>query len=235
MADRVAITGAAGGIGRVTAKTLRSAGYDLLLIDRPGTALADLAAPLDSPVVCVEGQGVQAARAALAAVEGPIYGLVHLAGVMEPDPKLADEPGVWERAIADNLTNAYDFAAAMEDRLPPGRMGRLVFASSVAFRRGAGDYVAYSAAKGGLVGLTRALARRLRKRATVNAVAPGVIMTNMSVPLITEAKERLLAEITLGRFGAAEEVAPVIRFLLGWEAGYITGQTLNVDGGMAVD
>lgn len=234
MGDRVAITGAAGGIGRVTAKTLRSAGYDLLLIDRPGVALEDLATPLDSPVVCIEGEGVHAARAALAAVEGPIYALVHLAGVMEPDPKLADEPGVWERVIADNLANAYAFATATEERLPPGRMGRMVFASSVAFRRGSGDYVAYSAAKGGLVGLTRALARRLRKRATVNAVAPGVIMTNMSVPLITEAKDRLLGEITLGRFGAPEEVAPVIRFLLGWEAGYITGQTLNVDGGMAI-
>ena len=234
MGDRIAITGAAGGIGRVTAKTLRSAGYDLLLIDRPGRSLEDLATPLNSPVVCVESDGVESARAALATVDGPIYGLVHLAGVMEPDPKLADEPGVWERAIANNLANAYAFATAMEERLPPGRMGRLVFASSVAFRRGSGDYVAYSAAKGGLVGLTRALARRLRKQATVNAVAPGVIMTNMSVPLIIEAKDRLLAEITLGRFGAPEEVAPVIRFLLGWEAGYITGQTLNVDGGMAI-
>ena len=234
MADRIAITGAAGGIGKVTAKSLRSAGYDLLLIDREGSALQELATPLDSPHVFISDAGVDAARAALATVEGPIYGLVHLAGVMEPDPKLADEPGVWERAIADNLANAYAFATAAEERLPPGRMGRMVFASSVAFRRGAGDYVAYSAAKGGLVGLTRALARRLRKRATVNAVAPGVIMTDMSVPLIIEGKDRLLAEIVLGRFGAAEEVAPVVKFLLSWEAGYITGQTINVDGGMAL-
>jgi len=234
MGDRVVITGAAGGIGRVTAKTLRSAGYDLLLIDRPGTGLEDLAKPLDSPAVAIEGAGVEVARAALGAVEGPIYGLVHMAGVMEPDPGLADEPGVWERAIADNLANAYAFATAMEARLPKGRMGRMVFVSSFAFRRGAGDYVAYSTAKGGLVGLTRALARRFAKRATVNAVAPGVIMTNMSVPLIAEAKDRLLAEITLGRFGAPEEVAPVVKFLLGWDAGYITGQTLNVDGGMTM-
>ncbi|AHM04486.1 3-oxoacyl-[acyl-carrier protein] reductase [Roseibacterium elongatum DSM 19469] len=235
MADRIAITGAAGGIGRVTAKTLRSAGYDVLLIDRPGPALDDLAAPLDSPVVPLEAAGVEAARAALATVDGPIYGLVHLAGVMPPDPDLADTPEIWQRAMADNLSNAYDFATAMEERLPPGRMGRMVFASSVAFRRGAGDYVAYSAAKAGLVGMTRALARRLRRRATVNAIAPGVIMTDMSVPLITEAKDRLISEIPLGRFGAAEEVAPAIRFLLGWEAGYITGQTLNIDGGMSMN
>lgn len=235
MGDRVVITGAAGGIGKVTAKTLRSAGYDLLLIDRPDTAVMDLAAPLEAPAVMLDSPGVEAARAALATVEGPIYGLVHLAGVMEPDPALGAAPGVWERAIADNLANAYDFATAMEARLPPGRPGRLIFTSATAFRRGAGEYVAYGAAKGGLVGLTRSLARRLRKRATVNAICPGVIMTDMAVPLITAAKDKLMAEIPLGRFGAAEEVAPAIRFLLGWEAGYITGQTLNIDGGMAMD
>jgi len=234
MGDRIAITGAAGGIGRVTAKTLRSAGFDLLLIDRPGRPLEDLAKPLDSPFAFVEAAGLKAARAALATVEGPIYGLVHLAGVLEPDPKLADEPGVWERAIADNLAGAYAFATAMEARLPPGRMGRLIFAASASFRYGAGDYVAHAAAKAGLEGLTRALARRLSKRATVNAVAPGVIMTDMSVPLIIDGKDRLIAEITLGRFGAPEEVAPLIKFLLGWEAGYITGQTLKVDGGMSM-
>jgi len=235
MGDRVVITGAAGGIGKVTAKTLKSAGFDLLLIDRPGTSVGALSGPLDSPVVEIDGPGVEAARTALSSVEGPIYGLVHLAGVMEPDAELGRAPDVWDRAMADNLANAYDFATAVEERLPPGRAGRLIFASSVAFRRGSGDYVAYSAAKGGLVGLTRALARRLGKRATVNAICPGVIMTNMSVPLVTEAKDRLMAEIPLGRFGAAEEVAPAIRFLLGWEAGYITGQTLNIDGGMAMD
>lgn len=232
MADRIVITGAAGGIGRVTAKALRSAGYDLLLIDRPGRPLEELAKPLDSAFAFVDSEGLDAARTALATVDGPIYGLVHLAGMMEPDPKLAGEPAVWDRAMANNLDNAYAYATAMEERLPPGRIGRLVFTSSVAFRRGAGDYVAYSVAKGGLVGLTRALARRLRKQATVNAVAPGIIMTDMSVPLIIEAKDKLLAEITLGRFGAPEEVAQVIKFLVGWEASYITGQTLNVDGGM---
>ena len=235
MGDRVAVTGAAGGIGKATAKVLRSAGYDLLLIDRPGTTVGELAGPLDCAAAEIEGTDAAAARDALAAVEGPIYGLVHLAGLFEPDPTLGDDPGVWERAMAHNLENAYAFATAMEERLPPGRPGRLVFTSSVAFRTGASDHVAYSAAKAGLVGLTRALALRLRKRATVNAVAPGIIMTDMSVPLIAQSKDRLLARIALGRFGAAEEVAPLIRFLLGWEAGYITGQTINVDGGMSFD
>ena len=235
MGDRVAITGAAGGIGKATAKILRSAGYDLLLIDRPGRPVGELATALDCASAEIAGTDLAAALGALAAVEGPIYGLVHLAGLFEPDPALAEEPGVWDRAMAHNLENAYAFATAMEARLPPGRAGRLVFTSSAAFRVGAAQYVAYAAAKAGLVGLTRSLARRLAKRATVNAVAPGIIMTDMSVPLIAEAKDKLLARIALGRFGAAEEVAPLIRFLLGWEAGYITGQTLNVDGGMSFD
>ncbi len=234
MQDMIAVTGAAGGIGTAVAKTLRSAGYDLLLIDRPGAGAEALAAPLQARVATVEAADVAACRAALAVVDGPIYGLVHLAGVFEPDPALADAPEVWERAMANNLANAYAFATAMLDRLPPGRMGRLVFTSSISFQRGAADYAAYSASKGGIVGLTRALARRLAKRATVNAVAPGIIMTNMSVPLVVEAKDKLIAEIPLGRFGAPEEVAPVIKFLLGWEAGYITGQTINVDGGHAM-
>jgi NAD(P)-dependent dehydrogenase (short-subunit alcohol dehydrogenase family) len=233
MGDRIAITGAAGGIGRATAKTLRSAGYDLLLIDRPGTTVRELAGPLDCAAAEIDGTDLAAAETALATIDGPIYGLVHLAGLFEPDPNLAATPGVWQRALANNLENAYAFATAMEPRLPPGRMGRLVFTASVAARLGSSQHVAYATAKAGLVGLTRSLSRRLRKRATVNAVAPGVIMTDMSVPLIAESKDSLLARITLGRFGAPEEVAPVIRFLLGWEAGYITGQTLNVDGGMA--
>lgn len=235
MSDLIAVTGAAGGIGTALSKMLRSAGFDLLLIDRPGSEVEALARPLEATAATVEGTDVAAARAALAGASGPIYGLVHLAGVLEPDPDLADTAGVWDRAMANNLENAYAFATAVGERLPPGRMGRMVFTSSLAFRRGAVDYVAYSAAKGGLVGMTRALARRFKKRANVNAVAPGIIMTNMPVPLITEKKDKLLADIPLGRFGAPEEVASVIKFLVGWDASYITGQTINVDGGQVMD
>ena len=235
MSDLVVITGAAGGIGTALSKMLRSAGFDLLLIDRPGSDVDALARPLDATAATIEGTDLAAARAALEAASGPIYGLVHLAGVFEPDPDLADTAGVWDRAMANNLENAYAFATAVGARLPPGRMGRMVFTSSLAFRRGAVDYVAYSAAKGGLVGMTRALARRFNKQANVNAVAPGIIMTNMAVPLIIEQKDKLLAEIPLGRFGAPEEVASVVKFLLGWDASYITGQTINVDGGQVMD
>ena len=180
----IAVTGAAGGIGRALCEVLRARGWDLHLVDREESDVEALAASIGVSAAAVTTASAADARRALAPAEGPLQGLVHLAGSMEDDPDLGDAPEVWERAMADNLRNAYDFATALEPRLPEGRMGRLVFASSLAFRRGAKDAVAYSAAKGGLVGLTRALARRFRTKATVNALAPGIILTRMPQRLI---------------------------------------------------
>lgn len=230
----IAITGAAGGIGRALCAVLAEVGSRLHLIDREDSEVLQFAQQIGAtasvqPVTCAE-----TARAALAPVGGAIGGFVHLAGSMEDDPDLGDDPAVWERTMANNLRNAYDFATAMGERLPEEGMGRLVFTSSLAFRRGAVDSVAYSAAKAGLVGITRSLARRFRERATVNAVAPGIILTRMPERVIERRRDRLLQEIPLGRFGAPREVATVIRFLLSEDASYITGQCINVDGGQVM-
>lgn len=229
----IAITGAAGGIGRALCPLLAEGGCRLLLIDRAEAGVAALASEIGGGAIPVEGAPLsfEECEAALARADGPIHGLVHLAGTFEPDPELGREPSVWQRTMHNNLDNAYNFASAVEPRLPQGETGRLVFISSLAFRRGAVQHAAYSAAKGGLVGLTRSLARRLRDRATVNALAPGIIDTAMPAEIIRTRGDVLRAEIPLGRFGAAREVATVIRFLLSEDASYITGQTINVDGG----
>jgi 3-oxoacyl-[acyl-carrier protein] reductase len=184
---RIAITGGAGGIGRATARRFLEAGAHVLLIDPDdagleqarrdfGTArLATWRSDLATPASCAES---------LDRMGGAIYALVHLAGLFEPDPLDPVEHAVWDRAIAANLTNAYDMAVAFAKRAETQEPARIVLTSSVAFRRGSADYPAYGAAKGGIVGLTRSLARRLAPGILVNAIAPGLIETRMAAPII---------------------------------------------------
>ena len=235
MTRTIAITGAAGGIGRALCPLLTELGDRLLLIDRAESGVEDYAAEIGAVAVSGSPLSAEECRVALEAVEGPIFGFVHLAGTFEPDAALGDDPTVWQRTIQNNLENAYNFATALQPRLPQDRMGRVVFIASLAFRAGSPDHVAYSSAKGGLVGLTRSLARRFREHATVNALAPGIIETPMPAHVIATRGNLWKAANPLGRFGQPEEVATVIRFLLSEDSSYITGQTINVDGGHSMD
>ena len=237
----VVVTGAAGGIAGAALPMLVEDGFDLLLVDRPGAPASDAMASARAEaeargqsVAIVESalDSVAACDAVLDRASAPPYAMVHLAGVFEPDATLGREHETWDRAIAHNLTNAYDLSTAFTERMDEGDTARIVFVSSLAFRWGGADHVGYSSAKGGLVGLTRALAKRLGPRALVNALAPGIITTRMPAQVIAMRGEQLLERIPLGRFGAPEEVAGVIRFLLSDAASYITGQCFNIDGGL---
>lgn len=231
---RVVITGGAGGIGLATARTFLDHGAHVILCDLDaqlldeakvalgGTRIFTVATDLSTPALCAD----PLVRAK------PVYALVHLAGLFEPDLLDPDDHGVWNRAIAANLTNAYDMAVAFRSTADTRGPARLVFASSVAFRRGSPGHVAYGAAKGGIVGLTRSLSRKFAPDILVNAVAPGVILTRMTDSIIAERGEAYQREIPLQRFGQASEVASVIRFLCSADASYITGQTITVDGGL---
>jgi 3-oxoacyl-[acyl-carrier protein] reductase len=159
--------------------------------------------------------------------------LIHLAGLFERDGFDPNDHGVWNRAIAANLTNAYDLAVAFATRFDK-RDGpaRIVFTSSLAYRRGSADYPPYAAAKAGLVGLTRSLARRLAPDVLVNAVAPGLIDTRMAAEVIATRGEAYRNEIPVKRCGHPAEVASVIRFLCSSDSSYVNGQTITVDGGI---
>ena len=230
----VVLTGASGGIGVALAQRLAADGWRLHLCDvnrqRLERMLDDLPAGtsvseslLDSPDACV---------GALADAPESIDALVHLAGIFEFHELDEKSRETYDRTIQHNATNAYDLSVAVDSRMSNG--GRMVFASSLAFRRGSPDNVSYSMAKGALVGLTRALSRRLATRdILVNAVAPGLIETPMLRYVMSGRDEAAMREsVPLKRLGLASEVAGVIAFLLSDDASYITGQVINVDGGL---
>ena len=231
----VVLTGAAGGIGRVIARMVADRGGRLLLIDPNEAGARDLADSLPGgphPVVASILESPEACEEALAAIDGPVHALVHMAGLFERHELTPDARPIYDRAIASNLTNGFDLAMALMERLPAEEPIRMVFASSLAFRRGSTGRVAYSAAKGGVVGLVRGLARNLGPRALVNGIAPGVIETPMIKEIAAERGDSMRAEIPLQRLGKPEEVANVVLFLIGPDSTYITGQIINVDGGL---
>jgi len=233
----IVVTGGAGAIGIACARAFLEEGAEVQLVDVDGerleqarAALAPLGtvgahcSALDTPAAC---------RTAYAAFGREADALVHMAGVFEPDPLDADDRQVWERAIGSNLTNAYEMAIAFRAQHRPAaeRTGRIVLCSSRAFQRGAPGRAAYTAAKGGIVGLTRTFSREFAPGILVNAIAPGLIETRMTANLIASAGAQRLSEIPLGRFGRPEDIAGVVRFLCGIDASYVTGQLITVDGG----
>lgn len=229
------VTGAAGGIGRVCARQLLDRGARVLLIDVEAAPLEALRSELGGG----SAVGVHVSRLASAAEAGPaldaagrpIFGIIHMAGLYEPDPLNPDDHSAFDRAMAANLTNGYDLGVAYQSRRDTRAVGRIVFCSSGAYRKGVPGRVAYSVAKAGIVGLTRGLSRQFAPHTLVNAVAPNAIRTGMTSAVFKERGEAIMATIPLGRFGEPEEIASVVTFLCSDGASYITGQTINVDGG----
>lgn len=229
------VTGGAGGIGRACARELVERGAHVLLVDVDASRLEEAKAHIDggdrvAVWVSLLASPAQAA-AALDATGRPIFGLIHMAGLFEPDPLDPLDHSAWDRAMASNLTNGYDLAVAYQSRRDSSAVGRIVFCSSGAYRRGTPGRVSYSVAKAGIVGLTRGLSRQFAPHTLVNAVAPNAIKTNMTSAVFNERGDAILATIPLGRFGEPEEIASVVTFLCGPGASYLTGQTINVDGG----
>ncbi|GAB2988960.1 SDR family NAD(P)-dependent oxidoreductase [Actinotalea caeni] len=246
--ERTAVVSGAGsqrGIGRAAAVRLAREGWSLGLLDIDGGAVADLAANLGAEHgVRAVGVGVDvvdrvAVRAAIDELERqlpPIVALANVAGVSSPVPYLELPDDEWERVLRINLDGVHHVTRRVAESMVRHGIGRIVSISSVSAQRGGGTYskTPYSVAKAGVIGLTRSLARELGPHGvTVNAIAPGPIDTDiMGGTLTEERKAAMVADLLVGRVGTVEDIAAAISFLVDEESGYITGHTLNVDGGM---
>lgn len=242
---RVAIvTGSSRGIGRAIALELARRGADLM-INYHSNAAAAQAVVAEIIALGARASAVQAdvstaagaealAQAALAAY-GRIDILVSNAGIVRDALLMRMSPEDWEAVIQTNLTGAFYCAKAVQRIMLKQRSGRIIHISSVSGISGNAGQANYSAAKAGLIGLTKALARELGSRnITVNAVAPGYIATDMTAKLPEQVVENARQLIPLGRLGRPEDVAQAVAFLASDDAAYITGHVLTVDGGMAM-
>jgi 3-oxoacyl-[acyl-carrier protein] reductase len=161
--------------------------------------------------------------------------LVNNAGITRDDLIMRMSPEAWREVLETNLFGAFWMTKAVTRPMLKARGGRIINITSVSGQAGQTGQANYSAAKAGLIGLTKATARELASRGiTVNAVAPGFVLTELTQDLPDELKQEITSRTPLGRFGTTEEIANAVAFLASDEAGYITGQVLAVDGGLVM-
>jgi 3-oxoacyl-[acyl-carrier protein] reductase len=166
---------------------------------------------------------------------GPIYGLVNNAGITRDRLLLTMKPEEWQEVIDTDLTGVFNLCRAVIFSMSKRKQGRIVNIGSVSGITGSPGQVNYSAAKAGVIGLTRALAKETAKLGlTVNVVAPGYIETDMLGGMSDKVREKFLRHIPMGRVGAVRDVSSLVCYLLDEPAGYVTGQVFSVDGGIAI-
>lgn len=233
------VTGATRGIGAAIAQALASRGMRVI-----GTATtaegaekitAALAAFDGSRGVALNVNDAQAAQALIDEItkDGALHVLVNNAGITRDQLAMRMKDEDWDAVLDTNLKAVFRISRAVMRPMMKQRYGRIVNITSVVGGMGNPGQANYAAAKAGLAGMTRALARELGNRGiTVNCVAPGFIATDMTAALPEEQQKALSAQIPLGRLGQPEDVAAAVAYLASPEAGYVTGQELHVNGGM---
>ena len=237
------ITGASRGIGRATAQRLARDGARIAINFRGNADAAEetkqLVEKQGSTATLVQGDVSQEADAdrvvkdAVAFGEGKLDILVNNAGTTRDDLLIRMTPEQWDAVMDLNLRGAFLITRAVMRPMMKARFGRIVNVSSVAGVAGNAGQANYASAKAGLIGFTKTVAREMASRnITCNAVAPGFIPTDLTNSLIKQMEETILKQIPLGRFGTVDDVANAIAFLVSEEASYITGQVLQIDGGM---
>ena len=242
MKGRVAfVTGASQGIGRECALSLARAGARVVAGARNAGKLADLVSEIQSAggealAVELDVTSAESVKSAFAEAEkafGPVEILVNNAGVTKDGLAMRMSPQAWAEVIDTNLTGAFRCIQAAMRGMMKQRWGRIINISSVVGLSGNPGQANYVSSKAGLIGLTKSLAQELGSRnITVNAVAPGFIETAMTQALAEEARAAIAGRIPLGRIGEPSDIAHAVCFLAADEAGYITGHTLSVNGGM---
>lgn len=242
--DKIAVvTGAAGTMGRATAQALQADGCRLVLVDIDAKSLAALAASLGRgwlPVACdiSDPQAVAQAADRIRREAGDPDILVNNAGILSNNKSLQTEFAEWRRVLGVNLDGAFLLAQQFIPAMKARRWGRIINTCSLAAKTGgltAGT--AYSVSKGALTSLTFSLARELAPHGvTANGISPAYVRTPMITEQLTEAqRQALLKDIPVGRFCEPEEFAHVVRFLASPLAGFITGEIVDINGGLLMD
>jgi 3-oxoacyl-[acyl-carrier protein] reductase len=235
------VTGASRGIGRACLMALAAAGAQVVGTSTSAAGVADLEQGIAG--AGLKGRGlvldvsvdeqVQSAIAAVEAREGAIGILVNNAGITRDGLLMRMKPEEWQAVIDTNLSSVYRTSRAVLRGMIKARAGRIVNIASVVGQSGNPGQANYAAAKAGIIGFSKALALEVASRnITVNVVAPGFIDTDMTRGLPESARGALLERIPLARLGTVQDIALAVRFLCSPAAGYITGATLAVNGGM---
>jgi 3-oxoacyl-[acyl-carrier protein] reductase len=235
------VTGAAQGIGRAIALELARAGATVAVADINELKLGQVAAEIAAlggtaaafKLDVSSQQSIEDGAKAVLDKLGKVEVLVNNAGITRDNLMMSMKRVEWDLVLAINLTGPFLLTQALIRQMIKNRWGRVVNMASVVGRAGQAGQVNYAASKAGLIGLTKSLAREVASRGiTVNAVAPGYIETPMTAVLDEKVSAAMLANIPLGRRGTDQDVAQAVRFLASDAAAYITGQVLDVNGGM---
>jgi 3-oxoacyl-[acyl-carrier protein] reductase len=233
------VTGASRGIGRAIAVRLAGDGFTVIgtaTTESGAAAITDALAPLGGRGLCLNVTDAAATDAAVEAIvkaEGGLHVLVNNAGITRDTLAMRMKDEDWDAVLDTNLKAVFRLARAVMRPMMKQRYGRIISITSVVGASGNPGQANYAAAKAGVAGMTRALARELGSRnITVNCVAPGFIETDMTASLPEEQQKALLGQIPLGHLGKPSDIAHAVAYLASPQAGYVTGQELHVNGGM---
>lgn len=232
MSRSVLVTGGNRGIGLAVARAFAESGDAVTVTHRSGQPPAGL-----SGVRCdvTDNDSVEAAFDEVESVQGQVEVLVANAGITRDTLLLRMAEADFTDVVDTNLAGAFRVAKRASRGMLRARKGRIVFISSVVGLLGAPGQVNYAASKAGLVGMARSIARELGSRSiTANVVAPGFVESDMTAQLSADRRAEILADIPLGRYASADEVARVVRWVASGEAAYVTGAVIPVDGGLGM-